>query len=153
MFFSIFSVRKVVGQLKSDADVAKKPVTWAKAVQGPQNTTSELLPVEPPQPPPPLANEDYCDKENVRPDHEETEQIPSSDQVKEVDQDDVGQSEEAVDPRQSSEIANDTNDNLENENVDKEAEIKDGPVWILPPETDPKPKRRKKGKKRPSKIE
>ena len=73
--------------------------------------------------------------------------------MKVVDQDDEGQSEEAVDPHQTSEIANDTNDNLGNENVDKEAEIKDGPVWILPPETDPKPKRRKKGKKRPSKIE
>ena len=124
-------------------------------MQGPQNTSSELLPMEPPQPPPPLANEDYCDKENVKPDHEQTEQVTSSDQVKEVDQEDNAQSEEAVDHHQTtnSEIANDTNDNLGHENVDKEGEIKDGPVWILPPETDPKPKRRKKGKKKPNKIE
>ena len=144
----------MVGQLKSDADVSKKPVTWAKAVQGPQTKSSDSLPTEPPQPPPPLANEDYCDKENVEPDHELTEQVTSSNQVKEVDQDDDAQSEEAVDPHQTtnSEIANGTNDNLGNDNVDDGGEIK-GPVWILPPETDPKPKRRKKGKKKPSKIE
>ena len=150
IFIIIISVRKVVGQLKSDADAAKKPVTWAKAVQGHQKS-SEDVPMEPPQPPPPVSMEDFCDKENVEPDHEQTEPI-MSDQVKEVDQHDDAQSEEAVVPQPIKEIANDTNDNLGNDDDVEGGEPK-GPVWILPPETDPKPKRRKKGKKKPNKIE
>ena len=77
-FSFVFLVRKVVGQLKSRAEEARKPETWAKAVQGihQNQQDQEVVGEQPlPHPPPPrplLTNEDdeepqHCDKENVEP--------------------------------------------------------------------------------------
>merc|ERR1712141_381918 len=69
-------VRKVVGQLKSRAEEARKPETWAKAVQGiHQNQQDQEVVGEHPLPRPPrplLTNDEeeeqhHCDKENVEP--------------------------------------------------------------------------------------
>ena len=65
----------MVGQLKSRAEEARKPETWAKAVQGiHQNQQDQEVVGEQPLPLPPrplLTNDDeepqHCDKENVEP--------------------------------------------------------------------------------------
>ena len=76
LFSFVFLVRKVVGQLKSRAEEARKPETWAKAVQGiHQNQQDQEVVGEQPLPRPPrplLTNDDeeeqhHCDKENVEP--------------------------------------------------------------------------------------
>ena len=125
-------MRKVVGQLKSDAEEARKPETWAKAVQGVQNCPQELQePLKPPEPPRLLTNV-LCDKENVQ---------PSEDDVK-----------NEADESATTNPTNGGNNLRTTSDPENERENSNSPAWILPPE-ETKPRRRKKGKKKPNKIE
>jgi len=156
-------VRKVVGQLKSRAEEARKPETWAKAVQGihQNQQDQEVVGEQPlPHPPPPrplLTNEDdeepqHCDKENVEPfvvvAEEEENRLdcdPSLENIKVTSEAEQRPQVEATSTTQSqngSSVAA----------AENGADLSQKPIWILPTE-EVKTKRRKKGKKKPNKTE
>ena len=141
--------------MKSEADEARKPETWAKAVQGIQQNPQE--PHDPPEPPRPLTNDENCDKENVQPLIEcrvsEGNGIScddlKSDDLKgdDLKSDDLN-GDDLKDEVEQRPLPNNTVETLEIENIEDQK----SPIWILPTE-ETKPRRRKKGKKKPTKIE
>merc|ERR1712141_125575 len=154
-------VRKVVGQLKSRAEEARKPETWAKAVQGiHQNQQDQEVVGEQPLPRPPrplLTNDDdedeyHCDKENVEPfavvAEDEENRLgcdPSLENIKvtsEAEQRPQVEATSTTHSQNGSSVAA----------AENGADLSQKPIWILPTE-EVKTKRRKKGKKKPNKTE
>ena len=134
--------------MKSEADEARKPETWAKAVQGVHHNPQE--PHDPPEPPRPLTNDENCDKENVQPLIECRVSEGNGISCDDLKSDDLKGDDlkDEVEQRPATPLPNNTVENLEIENnADQKS-----PIWILPTE-ETKPRRRKKGKKKPTKIE
>ena len=134
--------------MKSEADEARKPETWAKAVQGVHHNPQE--PHDPPEPPRPLTNDENCDKENVQPLIECRVSEGNGISCDDLKSDDLKGDDlkDEVEQRPATPLPNNTVENLEIENNEDQK----SPIWILPTE-ETKPRRRKKGKKKPTKIE